>query len=197
MIDELNYRVVRPSSAKVAIAYLYCDYRDQKAQTLVPILGTLLQQFLSRSSIPHEVRDTLENIKKARRTPNKNELVALLQITLRHTERAFICIDALDELDAKTRGHLLQEINILVAHTNILRIFLTGRKHIESEVQKLSRSSVEITAHPDDIRSYLKREIADDENPESMDEGLQKEIVTSLVERSQQMYVTTADFMEF
>ena len=101
----------------------------------------------------------------------------------------------MDELEAKTRSQLLEEISHLVAHTQ-LRVFLTGRKHIEAEVQKFSRTSMEIAAHSDDIRSYLDREIADDGNPESMDEGLQKEIVTSLVERSQQMYVTTADFME-
>ena len=198
VIDDLISHVVTPSTGKIGIAYLYADYRDQKAQTQVPILGTLLQQFLSGISvlyIPQEVHDTLEKIKKDLRTPNKEELLALLQITFQHLDRAFICIDALDELEAKTRSQLLQEISNLVAQTagNRLRVFLTGRKHIELEVQKLSKRSIEIVAHSNDIRLYLEREIADDEygNPESMDEALQHEVVTSLVGRSQNMYVIT------
>ena len=178
--------------AKAGIAYLYSDYRDQKAQTLVPILGTLLQQFLLRISqvhcIPAEVRDSLEKIKKGGRNPSKDDLLALLGTTLKHLERAFICIDALDELEAKTRSQLLQELIHLVAHTTTdLRIFLTGRQHIKVEVEKLSNSSVDITAHPDDIRAYLFREIAEDGNPEIMDDALQNEIVTTLVDRSQHM----------
>ena len=47
VVDDLTSRLVNPSMAKVGIAYLYSDYRDQNAQTLLPILGTLLQQFLS------------------------------------------------------------------------------------------------------------------------------------------------------
>ena len=134
--------------------------------------------------IVQEVRDSLKRIAgKA----SKDDLLELLQTTLQHLERAFICIDALDELEAKTRNHLLQTINHLVSHNDSLRVFLTARKHIQVEVQRLSNNSVEITAHPDDIRSYLEREIAEDANPDDMDEALQTEIVTSLVEQSQQM----------
>ena len=186
VIDDLTSRLVKPSMAKVGIAYLYSDYRDQNAQTLLPILGTLLQQFLSMIPVAQEARDSL---KKIAGNASKDDLLALLQTTLQHLERAFICIDALDELEAKTRKHLLKEIKCLATHNDSLRVFLTARTHIqvEVEIQELSNISVEITAHPDDIRSYLKREIADDANPDDMDETLQSEIITSLVERSQQM----------
>ena len=192
MIDDLTSRLIEPAMARVGIAYLYADYRDQTAQTIVHILGSLLQQFLfgiSPLGIPQKVRDTLEDMNKRGKNPSKDDLLALLQITLQHLECAFICIDALDELETKTRSQLLQEISHLIAQSTCksLRVFLTGRKHIQAEVQKLSKISVEIVAHPDDIRSYLKREIEADENPDSMDEVLRDEIVTTLVERSQQM----------
>ena len=48
---------------------------------------------------------------------------------------------------------------------------------------------MEIVAKADDIRAYLRKKIADDGNPESMDEALQNEIVASLVAQSQDMYV--------
>ena len=111
--------------AKIGIAYLYSDYRDQKAQTFVPILGTLLQQLLLGISLPQEVRDSLENIKKYGRNPSMYDLLALLETTLKHLKRAFICIDALDELEAKTRSQLLQVIGHLTTHTtgDKLRVF--------------------------------------------------------------------------
>ena len=194
MIDDLISRVVEPSKGKIGIAYLYSDYRDQKAQNLVSILGTLVQQFLfgiSKFDFPKELRDSLETIRTSGGNPTKDDILALLETTLKHLDRAFICIDALDELESKTRGQFLQEISNLIAHTTSdrLRVFLTGRKHIELEVQRLSKSSVEIMAHPNDIQLYLEREIADDAywHPDSMDKALQNEIVTSLVDRSQQM----------
>ena len=191
MIDDLTSRLVKPSMAKVGIAYLYSDYRDQNAQTLLPILGTLLQQFLSVIPVVQEVRDSLKSIagkaSKDNLLASKDDLLTLLQNTLQHLERAFICIDALDELEPKTRNHLLQAINHLVTQNNSLRVFLTARTHIQVEIQKLSNNSIEITAHPDDIRSYLKREIAEDANPDDMDEALQSEIITSLIAGSHQM----------
>ena len=131
-------------------------------------------------------------IKENDKSPSKDDILALLQVMLQQLECAFICIDALDELEAKTRSQLLQELSHLIAQSTCksLRVFLTGRKHIQAEVQKLSKISVEIVAHPDDIRSYLKREIEADENSESMDEVLRDDIVTTLVDRSQQMWVS-------
>ena len=187
VIDDLTSRHMKPSMAKVGIAYLYSDYRDQDAQTLLPILGTILRQFLSgipAVRIPQEVRDSLKSIAG---NASKDDLLALLHTTLQYLERAFICIDALDELEPKTRKHLLKEIKCLVTQNDSLRVFLTARAHIQVEIQKPSNNSIEITAHPDDIRSYLKRQIAEDANPDDMDDALQSEIITSLVERSQQM----------
>ena len=190
VIDDLISRFTKPRKIKVAIAYLYSDYRDQNAQTVIHILGALLQQFIWSKSIlplPQVVRDSLDSIKTTGSTPGKEELLTLLQTTVQNLERAFICIDALDELEARTRRELLQAISHLVTHSDTLRVFITGRKQIQEEVQQLFRISVDIAAHPDDIRSYLKREIAEDENPAAMDEVLQSEIVSTLVDRSQQM----------
>ena len=193
MIDDLNCRLIEPSRGRVGIAYFYADYRDRKAQTLHHILGSLLRQLLFHFSnsilgIPEQVRDTLEGMRKNGRHPSQDEMLKLLQITLQNFARAFICIDAWDELEADTRSQVLQKIGLLVACDN-LRVFLTGRKHIQPEVQKLSKSSVEIVANSNDIRAYLRKKIEDDGNPESMDEALQNEIVASLVAQSQDMYV--------
>lgn len=188
MIDDLNSRLFKPS--KIAIACLYCDYRDQDSQTFVHILGCLLRQFLS-SAIPQEVAEILQAIRKNNRVLGKDDLLGLLKVTLQHLERAFICIDALDELQSETRSQFLQAIKDLSTTSDSMRLFLTGRKHIQGEVQRLletlPQNEVEIMAHSDDIRQYLKRKIAEDTNPDAMDDALENEILTVLVERSQKM----------
>ena len=191
VVDDLTSRLLKPS--KVAIACLYSDYRDQGVQTLVHILGSILRQFLSIAllPIPQDMLQVLEKVRNHGGKPNKDDILALLKTTLQHLERAFICIDALDELEPKTRSQLLEVIRDLNATNPSMRIFLTGRKHIQSEVRRIlnisEQNEVEIVANPDDIRKYLKRKIAEDINTDAMDEVLENEIIISLLERSQKM----------
>ena len=202
MVDNLSC-LIESSEEKVGVAYLYADYQDQEAQTLAHILGSLLKQFLFGLSIkgiqwPEKVRNSLERIRTNGKAPSKDNLLKLLGFTLEQLDRAFLCIDALDQFEANTRGELLREIsNLLKSSTcGSLRVFLTGRKHIKVEVEfrEVSGSSVEIYAHDEDIRLYLGKKIADDANPESMDEALQKQIEDSLVEQSKRMWVKTSGF---
>ena len=192
MIDHLNARL--PS---VGIACLYSDYRDQTKQTLVNILGSLLHQFLTSDAllhIPPEVVEVLENIRKKHESLAAQDAIHMLKLTLQQLVGSFICIDALDELELNTRRQLLEKLKEMTTHTTHLRLFLTGRKHIQPEVHKQfevrSEYEVEIVASPDDVQKYLREEIAQDAIPDAINEPLENEILTTLVERSQGMYVS-------
>ena len=80
------------------------------------------------------------------------------------------------------RPQLLIVLKELVMSNN-LRLFLTGRSHIESEVQKYFKIpqsySIVISANEQDIREFMKQQI--------MDEGLAKDIVDALIKKSQGM----------
>jgi len=51
----------------------------------------------------------------------------------------------------------------------------------------MQQFEVDITANPEDIREYLKQEIAADTDEDAMDEELQEQIVAGVVGRSKGM----------
>ena len=124
--------------------------------------------------------------------------MALLKIRLQQLDHAFICIDALDELEPKVRQQLLTVLKDL--GPNNTHVFLTGRGHIESEVQKslqvLQEYTVIINASERDIQAFITQQLVEDHdlNPEAMDEILAKDIVDMIVAKSQGMYVMFVKF---
>ena len=192
VIDDLNARF--PS---LGVAWLYSDYRNESDQTLVNILGSFIHQFLMSSAFPHipaTLLTSLEEIRNKGKSLEATDALDMLKNILQELEGSFICIDALDELEPNIRRQLLEKLKELATHTsNRHRLFLTGREHIKSEVYRKfkipSKYEVEIIASPDDVRRFLLNELVEDTNPDAMDTPLHDEIVKSLIERSQGMYV--------
>ena len=190
-IDDLYSHSYKYSN--VGVACLYADYNDQRNQTLVHILGSFLCQFLTNAqeSIPDEVIQKLHNIRKQRRGVAIEDTLALLNIRIRQFKRAFICIDAIDELESKVRQHLLSKLKELVTNNNT-RLFLTGRGHIRYEVQKhftaMEAYAIDISASPKDIRAFVRQQIKEDDlNPEAMDKLLAKDIEDVVIKKSKGM----------
>ena len=194
VIDNLYSQFYKHSN--IGVACLYADYKDQTNQTLVNILGSFLRQFLItvQEPIPYEVIQKLNDIRHGGRKVETEHILALLKIRLYQLERAFICIDAVDELEPKTRQQLLTTLKELAINNNV-HLFLTGRSHVEIEVQKHFKSKVEqeykvnISASQQDIREFVKQQIKEDYdlNPEEMDTVLAKRVEDTIVEKSEGM----------
>ena len=174
----------------MGIACLYADYKDKTSQTLAHILGSFLRQFLTTASepIPKEVTHKLRNIQRRGGKVRINDYLTLLHIRLRQLGHAFICIDAVDELEPKVRQQLLSILKELGSKT---RIFLTGRSYIESEVQKhfhiMEGYTVNICASQQDVQEFIRQQILDDTNEYAMDKVLEKEIIDTISQKSQGM----------
>ena len=171
---------------------MYADYKDQGNQTLAHILGSFLHQLLTNTlaPIPGEVIQKLQDIRRQGRKLGIEDSLALLKIRLHQLNRIFICVDAVDELEPKTLQQLLNILKGLITNNNI-RIFLTGRGHIEGEVQRylqvVKRCKVIISASQQDIQEFVKQQIASDMNPDAMDDVLAKDIEDAIIKRSQGM----------
>ena len=162
---------------------MYADYKDQSNQTLAHILGSFLHQFLTtqRAHIPEEIIQKLQDIRRRASKPGIEDSLALLRTWLHQLNRVFICIDAVDELEPKILHQLLSVLQGLVTNSkfgsNKIRIFLTGRSHIEAEVQKYlpvgQNHKVTIRASQD-IQEFVEQQITSDTN---QDDVLAKDIV--------------------
>ena len=185
---------------KIGIACLYADYKDQASQTIEHILGSFLHQLLTtaREPIPVEVIQRLQDIQSRRGKVGIEDNLALFKIQLQQLDFAFICIDALDELEPKVRQQLLTILKDL--GTNNTCLFLTGRGHIEGEVQKCLQVSrgytVTISASQQDIEQFIRQQLEEDHdlNPEAMDEVLAKDIINKIITKSQGMWVILVEF---
>lgn len=190
MIDDL-YSRFHKADPNIGIAYLYADYTDQNNQTLAHILGSLLRQFLNPALKPRadEVIGELNDIWQWDREAESEDILGLLKIRLQQLKRAFICIDAVDELEPRVQQQLLDGLKGL--STNNTRLFLTGRDHIESEVQKRlqvgQRYKIVISASQQDMQEFLGQQIENDLNPDAMDDVLAKDIIDTIMRKSQGM----------
>ena len=190
VIDDLRLK-----SPYVGVACLYADYKDQANQTLAPILGTFLRQLIATvwEFIPDEVIQKLHKIQREGGKVGDKDNLALLEILLQQHQlrRAFICIDAVDELEPMVRRQLLNALRELGTRCRNIRLFLTGRDHVESEVQKCfqvtKRYSVVISANEQDIKTFVGQQILDDPYPDAMDEFLEKDMTDTIIKKSQGM----------
>ena len=175
---------------------MYADHQDQTNQTLVHILGSFLHQLITtaREPIQNEAVQKLDDIRHRGGKVGTEDTLALLQLRLSQLKCAFICIDAVDELEPLVRQQLFNILKGLGVENT--RLFLTGRGHIESEVQKCfqvpERYSVIISARQHDIQQFLRQQIKENHNlnPEAMDKVLAQDIENEIIKMSQGMYVT-------
>src|SRR6201992_235597 len=181
-----------PKLEIVGIACFYCDYRDQSSQTVENILGSLLRQFLTScasSSVYDSWTSAIESIDRGGRQVALADILSLMKLVLGSLKLAFVCIDALDELEPHIRNQLLVVIQ-KIAGRNI-RVFLTARPHIGEEVNEIITSpepyKIEIAADLSDIEIFLIHEIQHCRDHQAMNEELQNDIVTTLKKNSNGM----------
>ena len=193
----------RPGQKKVGVACFYCDFQDQKTQTPENILGALLKQLIrGLGTIPIEIDKAFQKAKSqvGGRGLRVHELLPLLEAALAPLERAFICIDALDECLGKHLPELLPSLYTISRWSPKIRLFITGRPHIHREIEKHfpgGAQIIEIKPTMEDITKYLQMMLDNDPESEAMNAGLKTEIMKRVSETVADMYVTALFMRKF
>ena len=171
----------------LAVSWLYCDYLDQKEQTVTNIMGAILKQLVRRRKMPQDIREAFEE----GRRPLLPDLVRMVGIAIASLSRVFICIDALDEYLPKDLPELLESLRDIVRESPKTRIFLTGRPHVNETVQRYFAKVVTIPIIPnrDDIENYVEMRLDRDAQPEAMNKDLRADIVKEILDNMSDMWV--------
>ncbi|KAF2174830.1 hypothetical protein K469DRAFT_756574 [Zopfia rhizophila CBS 207.26] len=146
----------------VAVAYLYCNFRQQHEQQPTDLLLSLLKQLIQEQ--PHLVNSVknLYNLHKKKRTrPSLDEISKVLHSVIINYSKSFIIVDALDECQVSNRDRkkFLLEIFKLQTQT-AANIFATSRFIPEVEREFEGRILVEIHATNDDVQRYLEGQMS-------------------------------------
>ena len=166
----------------IVVAYFYIDFATREEESPTSILGSLLKQIVGRlEKVPDEVKQMFEDHKKeiGERRLRAAEIVKMLQ-AVTSLQPTFICIDALDECAEGHRPEILGSLRQILEKSPNTRIFLTGRPHIRSEIDKhLSERATVLSMEPnrDDIVGYVGMRLREDTYLERMDSGLEDEIL--------------------
>ena len=178
----------------IAVLYLYCDYQARKDQSATKIIGSLLRQVAAATArVPDEIRGAFEESKKrGGKRLRLPDMLKLFVSIISSMERAYICVDAVDELLPQNRSEFLRALRQVVEEASNVRLFLTGRPYIRGELDKhLTRGAYIIHIVPDqeDITRYLSQKIDDDDDRDSdlMTENLKDDIMKTMLEKFSEM----------
>ena len=199
MIDHLLAKAAGSGNHKTGIAYIYCDYRDQRNQNLTNIIGSITNQLL-KSLTYQDLNSICEEIKieeeMEQNQVNLNFTMRMLKLTLKMFDHTFICLDAIDELEMKTQSTFMQSVqNILKGTPNFpggISFCFTARPHVRDIVTEIlgkNSQSGTITANDDDIRKYILHELACDLHPKLMNDDLKEQLLIEIPMNSRGMYV--------
>ena len=177
----------------MTVAGLYCDYLDRKEQTTSNILGAMLKQLVGKGSIPPEIRKAFEDGKDhfGGVRPQVPQLVNMLKGVIGQRERVVICIDGLDESLPEHRSGLLNSLKAIAEGLSNVRLFLTGRPFIRSEVEKYFSGVDTISVSPTrkDTEALLRMKLEEDMGSDAMDGRLREDIMRIIPQKMSEMYV--------
>ena len=199
MIDRLleHFR-----GENIAVACVYCDFQDHERQTTANMVGALTKQVVNAlKMVPPEIE---EEFKRAERDVGGRglrvpETVKHLESALAPVRRTFICIDALDECSDKHLSQLLTSLQTISRTSPGVRLFITGRPHIQSTVEKHLPGSVQVVSfspNSEDIGEYLQMRLKHDSGSEEMSPALKADIMKRIPERIPEVYVITNSISE-
>lgn len=142
----------------VAIAYVYCEFKQRVTQTSELIFASILQQLAYRQPNLDPEIDVLYKNRNSPRPPVEMLISAILSIS-RNFNAVYIVFDALDECDEKN-----QRKDILTYLQGFLRapfkILATSRPHpLDITAAFKGAAKATIRAHDDDIECYVRQRI--------------------------------------
>ena len=148
------------------VNFFFCQYNDASSLEAATVLGSLIRQNLSITTLSEAVEKQLEKT-FANSLPDIEELKALFKIVVAGISQPhYIIIDGLDECSKNDQDEILAVLRAVSLSSRYIKLFLASRDDIRKAVDKAFESSYlhQTMSCPevrDDIASYVKDVIAE------------------------------------
>lgn len=183
VVDHLQRKYL--SNTSVSVCYVYCDFHDQKKQTLEFFLACILEQLVwSLPSLPKVLRSSYMDHERDRTCPPAAEMVNLFRECCSAMDKVFIVADALDECDGTTKvfKQLSDKLSVLATSAAAVRVLATSR-FIPEIMQYYEKSvSLEIRAQKEDVERYIAGRMLDLPTCVQRNDQLRKDISLKVVD---------------
>ena len=204
VVDYLSNKY--KNDGDIGIAYIYCDYREQRYQTVVNFVGAILRNLLKKRFSNYGVvsdgfQDAYKRHISLRTRPNLEEMTGLLLDEIVLHERTYLVIDALDECPEGdgTRQSFLRVLRDLQRLD--VSIMLTSR--FEASIQHDFGAEpglvLRVSANDHDIRTFIQYNVQRHRRLEKLiqrDPSLQREIVQTIERAAQGMFLMAVLYMD-
>jgi len=183
VVDTLCKQAVEENAA---VAWFYFDFAAQEEQSPADVLGSVLKQVVAGlEEVPERIVRAFQDreVIGDKRLPLSEMLESLQDIS--SSRCTFICIDALNECPSGHLESLLDSLNHILQTCPGIRLFMTGRPHILSEVEEHlggSTATRAIAPIEGDVITFLRAKLKEDMVPDAMDESLEEEIMRNIPE---------------
>jgi hypothetical protein len=203
LIAQILCRLQAMGISSGDMSIVYCRYAERSVQSIENVTGSILAQLFQTSEQGFDISSRIEHASKNqpwfwRRRPTFADLKTWLDDRLEASRPVFALVDALDELDARTRQDLCAYL--LSTLGSGVRLLFTSRDVPEIGMASSSTQIVKISAHGDDLRAVVDAELLREGNEvfqrsisskPSRDPGLttlQEEISSTVVATAREMY---------
>lgn len=190
MIDHLIE--LRKKDTSIAVAWVYCDSKETKAQRAASLLRSLLRQLIQlRAELSESSGDLYKNYTDGHGYPQVNEVFRHLQSEIERFSRVYVVIDGLEECREdrnKIRDELLlplrSRVNLMITARRIrYREFTNGQ--LETREHELKR-------HHRDVDTYATARVERGISGfDELNEVIRED--TDLSERLRNRLITAAD----
>ncbi len=190
MTEHIEQTLVHDQS--MAVACIYCNYKDKTAQTPANLLANIWMQIRQKGGLSPEVEELYaSSVTKGSSTrPRLDDILKVLKAEVDRHASVYVVIDALDECEPAYRLRILTELKVLQPK---LKLMVTSRYFDAFGADMGVDTDIEILASDDDIKRYVQERIST--TPRlgrwiAADSSLQVTIERKVIEAAQNMYVS-------
>jgi hypothetical protein len=159
----VNHLQQRFGNTRVAVLYVYCDYKDRDNQTDKNLIASLAKQsIMQQSDMPGQAKSLYSECRNGEVSASFEQYLDLLTASMRYFQRTFVVIDALDEHLVASEGihgpntNLLSTLKkIQQTSANRCMLLITTRVKRSAQDEPESWAQIEIRARDEDIRSFV------------------------------------------
>ncbi|KAI8725461.1 hypothetical protein NCS52_00117200 [Fusarium sp. LHS14.1] len=190
MSTAVTYIEENTGVSDVAIAYVYCDYKDPSTLSETNIWSSIVRQLVeSCQQMPAEISSFREKYLKKRSLPTNKERISLMRVLSRLFRKTYILVDALDECPEENRDAFIALAGQVQSFAHLL---ITSRPNLDLATSFGNLRQINVSAHPSDIEVYLNSQMGTSKRMASFmakDPSLKGDIIQSLLQKANGMFL--------